>query len=151
MLSRQEQATQNLDEARVMRAEGRSYREIRRQLGLTQGQLAHIRRILSRTKAARTRLYASHPSATDRDLPIGRSVLPSGLRHLLTAYGFRTLGDLADRLADHDLPDLESIAGIGPHRVRQVKAMLDHHGLLPGAADLQSSVECVFPELRSAP
>lgn len=150
MLNRPEQAIQNLEEARSLRAAGRSYREIRRQLGLTYGQLSHIRRALSREKAAHTRLRASHPGATDRDFPVGRSVLPSGLRQLLVKSGYRTLGDLADRLADPDLPDLEALTGIGPHRARLVKAMLDHHGLLPGPGDLQASVERFFPELRDA-
>lgn len=151
MLSRLEQATLNLEEARSLRAAGRSYREIRRQLGLTYGQFSHIRRTLSRAKAAHTRLRSSNSDAMDRDLPVSQSILPSGLRRLLTKSGYRTLGDLVDRLADPDFPGLETMPGIGPHRARLVKAMLDHYGQLPGSSDLQASVERFFPELRDAP
>lgn len=151
MLSQPEQAILNLEQARGLRASGRSYREIRHQLGLSSGQLGHIRRALKREKAARTRLHSTTPHATDRDLPVSQSVLPSGLRQRLTLSGFRTLGDLADRLADPDFPGLETMPGIGPHRARLVKGVLDHFGLLPGPSDLQAAVERLFPELRDAP
>ena len=41
MLSGAQQAVLNLESARAMRAEGRSYRDIRRALGLTYAQLHH--------------------------------------------------------------------------------------------------------------
>jgi hypothetical protein len=151
MLSQPEQAFVNLEQARDLRASGRSYREIRRQLALTSGQLGHIRRALKREKAARTRLRSAKSHPTDRDLPISQSVLPSGLRKRLTSSGYRTLGDLADRLANPDLPGLETMPGIGPHRARLVKGVLDHFGLLPGPSDLQSAVERIFPEFGDAP
>lgn len=151
MLSPPEQAFLNLEEARALRAEGRTYREIRRKLGITSGQLGHIRRALKREKGALTRLRSTGSRATHRDLPVSRSVLPSGLRKCLIAAGYRTLGDLADRLADPDLPGLETIAGIGPHRARLVKAVLDQFGLLPGPSDLQAAIESIFPEFADAP
>ncbi len=147
MLSQPEQANANLEEARELRASGRSYREIRRLLGITSGQLGHIRRALKREKAARTRLLRAMPQATDRDLPVSQSVLPPGLRKTLTASGYRTLGDVADRLADPELPGLETLPGIGPHRARLVKALLDSFGLRAGPSDLQAAVERLFPEL----
>lgn len=148
MLSSPEQAARNLEEARDLRASGSSYRAIGRRLGLSSGQLSHIRRALKREKAARTRLQSSKPDATDRDLPVSQSVLPPGLRKRLAASGYRTLGDLADRLADPDFPGLETLQGIGPHRARLVKAVLDHFGLLPGPSDLQAAIEHLFPEFR---
>jgi len=151
MPSRPEQASFNLDQARTLRASGTPYREIRRQLGLTAAQLGHIRRALKRAKAAQTRLRATKPDATDRDLPVGRSVLPAGLRQCLTASGYRTLGDLADRLADPDFPGLETLPGIGPHRVRLVHALLDHFDLLPGRNDLRAEIERLFPDFADAP
>lgn len=146
MLSQAAQASLNLEQARDLRARGRSYREIRRELGITAHQLGHIRRALKREKASRTRLANVTPHATERDLPVRQSVLPSGLRQLLIASGYRTLGDLHDRVADPDLPGLEAIPGIGPHRARLVTQMLDHFGLLPGPADLRAAVEHLFPE-----
>lgn len=151
MPSKPEQSFMNLEEARGLRASGRTYREIRRQLGLTPGQLGHIRRALKREKAARTRLRSAQSHATDRDLPVSQSVLPSGLRKRLTASGFRTLGDLADRLADPDFPGLETMPGIGPHRARLVRGVLEHFELLPGPSDLQAAIESIFPEFRDAP
>jgi len=147
MPSQPEQANLNLKEARILRASGLTYRKIRRQLGLSAGQLGHIRRALKREKAAATRLRARQPEASDRDLPIGQSALPKGLRLILTALGYSTLGDLADRLADADFSGLETLAGIGPHRARLVKGMLDDFGLLPGPTDLQAEIEKLFPEL----
>lgn len=147
MLSQPEQALLNLEQARALRASGTSYRDIRRRLDLTTSQLSHIRRALKREKASRTRLRSTNAQATDRDLPVGQSILPSGLRRLLTASGYRTLGDLADRLADPNLPGLETMNGIGPHRARLVKTLLDHFGLLPGRSDLQAEIERLFPEL----
>jgi hypothetical protein len=141
----------NLEQARGLRASGCSYREIRRQLGLTPSQLGLIRRVLKREKAARTRLHSMMPDATDRDLPVSQSVLPSGLRQRLTSSGYRTLGDLADKLTDPDFPGLERMPGIGPHRARLVKGVLDHFGLLPGPSNLQAAVERLFPEFRDAP
>lgn len=146
MQSPPEQAAMNLEQARELRASGSTYREIRRQLGLSAGQLGHIRRALKREKGAKTRLHSRTPNATDRDLPVAGSVLPSGLRRRLISSGYRTLGDLADRLADPDLPGLETIPGIGPHRARLVQGVLDHFGLLPGPSDLQAAVERLFPE-----
>ncbi|HEX7821847.1 MAG TPA: hypothetical protein VF463_14655 [Sphingobium sp.] len=151
MLSQPEQATLNLEQARDLRASGSSYREIGRALGLTSSQLSHIRRTLKRAKAAQTRLRSKKADATDRDLPVSQTVLPSGLRQRLTASGYRTLGDLADRLADPDFPGLESMTGIGPHRARLVKGLLDHFGLLPGPSDLQAVIENLFPEFQDAP
>jgi len=148
MLSQAQQANLNLDEAREMRAAGLSYREIARKLALTGNQLARIRRALKRAKASRTRLRAKDPAATDRDLLISQSVLPSGLRQTLKAAGFRTLGDLAQRIADPDFPGLETLPGIGPHRARVVTGLLDHHGLLSGPEDLQAAVEALFPEFQ---
>lgn len=141
------QANLNLKEARVLRASGHSYRQIRRRLGLSAGQLGHIRRALKREKGACTRLRKVH-GTSDSDLPIRQSVLPAGLRQLLTASGFQTLGDLADRLADPAFPGLETLPGIGPQRARLVKGMLDDFGLLPGPVDLRAEVEQLFPELR---
>jgi hypothetical protein len=151
MPSQPEQATMNLEQARGLRASGSSYREIRRRLGLTSSQLGHIRRMLKREKAARTRLRSTNRQATDRDLPISQSVLPPGLRQRLTSSGYRTLGDLADRLADPDSPGLETMPGIGAYKARLVKGVLDHFGLLPGPSDLQAAVERIFPELREEP
>ena len=146
-MSQAEQASLNVEQARELRASGTSYREIGRRLGLTSHQLSHIRRTLKREKASRTRLRTASPQATDRDLPVSRSVLPAGLRQRLTASGYKTFGDLADRLADPDFPGLETVPGIGPHRARLVKRMLDHYGLLPGPNDLQAEIEKLFPEL----
>ncbi|ATY34024.1 hypothetical protein [Sphingomonas psychrotolerans] len=151
MLSPSKQAALNLEEARSLRAAGYSYRQIRRQLGLSPGQLGYIRRALSREKAAGTRLLRTTPDATDRDLPVSRSILPSGLRKQLTASGYRTLGDLADRLSDPDLPGLEAMPGIGPHKAGLVKRLLAHYDLLPGTDDLQSAIEQLFPEFADPP
>lgn len=151
MLSRSEQAFANLEAARVARAAGRSYREIGRMLGLTSNQLGHIRRALKREKASRTRLRKARPQASDRDLPVGQTVLSPGLRRTLVRHGFRTLGDLADRLADPEFRGFESLADIGPHRAQMIRGVLDHFGLLPGPSDLQAAVERLFPELRAAP
>lgn len=148
MLSQPEQAIINLEQARELRASGMSYREIGRKLALTPSQLGRIRRVLSRAKAAHTRLRAMKPNATDRDLPVTQSVLPFGLRQHLKALGYRTLGDLADSLADPDFPGLERLPGIGPHRARLVKGLLDHFGLLPGPDDLRAAVESLFPEFQ---
>ncbi|HEX7855619.1 MAG TPA: hypothetical protein VF503_18195 [Sphingobium sp.] len=148
MLSKPEQANMNLEQAREMRASGVSYREIGRKLALTSSQLCRIRRVLSRAKAARTRLNSVDPGATDRDLPVTQSALPSGLRQTLKTLGYRTLGDLADRLADPDFPGLETLPGIGPHRARLVKGLLDQFGLLAGPGDLQAAVELLFPEFQ---
>jgi hypothetical protein len=147
MLSRSQQATLNLEEARALRASGCTYRQIGRQLELSSGQLGHIRRTLSREKAGSTRLLRAVPDATDRDLPVSRSVLPSGLRRQLAAAGYRTLGDLADRLSDPDLPGLKAMPGIGPHKAALVKRLLDHYALLPGTNDLRGAIEALFPDL----
>jgi integrase len=72
MLSKAEQATLNLEQARDLRAAGASYREIGRKLTLTSSQLSHIRRALSRAKAAQTRLRRASPDATDLGLPVRR-------------------------------------------------------------------------------
>lgn len=146
MLSRLEQAALNLEEARELRASGTSYRQIGRKLGITSGQLGHIRRSLSREKSATTRLKSNMPGATSRDFPVGQSGLPAGLRKSLTSSGYRTLGDLADRLLDPSLPGLEAMPGIGPHRATLVKRLLDFHGLLAGRSDLPNEIERIFPE-----
>lgn len=147
MRSQSEQAVVNLEQARHLRAAGHAYRDIARQLGLTVSQLGHIRRALKREKAAATRLRTLQPDATDRDRPVSRSVLPLGLRRCLTASGYRTLGDIADRLADPDFPGLATMPGIGPHRAALIHRLLDHFGLLPGPADLQAEIERIFPDL----
>ena len=146
MLSQAAQASLNLEQARNLRARGHSYREIGRELGITTHQLGHIRRALRREKASRTRLANAKPHATERDLPVRQSVLPSGLRQLLIASGYRTLGDLSDRVADSSQPGLEAIPGIGPHRARLVTGLLAHFALLPGPPDLRAAVERLFPE-----
>jgi hypothetical protein len=148
MLSQREQASLNLEQALEMRALGLPYREIGRRLALTGHQLGRIRRALRRAKAARTRLLGKDPAATDSDLPIAQSVLPVGLRQILTTAGHRTLGDLAQRLADPKAPGLETLPGLGPHRARMVRRLLDQHGLLPGSDDLRAAVEALFPEFQ---
>ena len=147
MPSPPEQSALNLEQARALRADGCSYREIKNRLALTSGQLSPIRRALKREKAAGTRLRSRLPQATDRDLPIAQSVLPSGLRKSLVAAGFRTFGDLADRLAEPDFAGLVTLPGIGPHRVQLIHRLLDHFGLLPGSSDLKGAIERLFPEL----
>lgn len=148
MPSPPQQAIVNLEHARDLRAAGRSYREIRRQLGLTSSQIALIRRNLKRAKASHTRLRSTKPGASVRDLPVSQSVLPAGLRQRLIASGFRTLGDLEDRLSEPDFPGLRTLPGIGPHREQLVARMLDHFDLLPGRDDLQAAIEHLFPELE---
>lgn len=150
MLSQPEQAMLNLEQARDLRAAGCAYREIGRRLGLTSNQLSHIRRTLKRQKAAGTRLRSRQPGATDRDLPVAQSILPPGLRKLLKSLGYPTLGSLADRLGDPDLPGLATINGIGPHRMQLIRRLLDHHGLLAGSDDLQAEIEQLFPEFGGA-
>jgi len=150
MLSVSEQAALNIEQARSLRAEGRPYREIGRRLGLSSGQLSHVRRTLKREKGAQTRLRTSGTDATPANLPVSQSALPSGLRRTLTAAGYRTLGDLAERMADADLPALHAISGIGPHRARLVNRLLDQFDLLPGSDDLRAAVEQLFPELQDA-
>jgi hypothetical protein len=150
-LSLAEQASLNLEQARALRASGLSYREIGRQLRITSSQLSNVRRALKREKGAATRLRRKQPDASDRDLPISQSVLPPGLRKTLIKSGYRTLGDLADRLADPEAPALETVPGIGPHRAQLVRRLLDHFGLRPGASDLQAAIEHIFPELGDAP
>jgi len=147
MLSRSDQAVLNLEDARSLRASGASYRQIRDRLGLSPGQLRHIRRALSREKAAATRLRSTESGASDRNLPVGRSVLPKGLRRTLMASGYQTLGDIVDGLSDPAGAGLEGIAGIGPHKAALVKRLLDHYGLLPGSGDLKGEIERLFPEL----
>jgi len=146
MLSPSQLATLNLEEARSLRAAGWSYRRIGRKLGLSSGQLSGVRRALKREKAAVTRLRSRAPDATDRDLPVGQSVLPPGLRRTLVAAGYRTLGDLADRLADPDRPGLEAVPGIGTHRAALVTRLLDHYGLMPGVDDLPAAIAEIFPD-----
>ena len=148
MSGRIEQAALNLAEARTLRAAGVSYRDVRRRLGLSVAQTGHIRRALRREKAANTRLRRIMPGMTERDLPISQSVLPRGLRQHLAACGFRTFGDLADRLADPDFAGLCTLPGIGPHGAHRVETLLDQLGLLPGVADLQGMIETLFPEFR---
>lgn len=150
MLSKAEQASLNVEQARTLRSAGLTYREIGRRLGLTPSQLGHVRRTLRREKAGQTLLRKRGAPDGERQLTIGRSVLPRGLRQRLAGAGYRTLGDLADRMADADFPGLETMPGIGPHRARLVRRMLDHYGLLPGPSDLQTEVERLFPELREA-
>lgn len=148
MLSALDLAQNNLDEARQLRAEGLAYRVIARRLQLSPGQIRHIRRALKREKAGRTRLRNTRPGASDRALPISRSVLPPDLRRRLGEAGLVTLGDIADRVADPNALGLEAIKGIGPHRARRVMALLDQFGMLAGPDDLRSQVEQLFPEFR---
>ena len=146
MLSPSQLATLNLEEARQLRAAGWPYRRIGRHLKISSGQLGNIRRALKREKAAITRLRSRSPGAGDRDLPVGGSILPPGLRKLLIAAGCRTLGDLADRLADPDRPRLEAMPGIGPHRAELVNRLLGHYRLLPAVDDLKAAVAEIFPD-----
>lgn len=146
MLSRPEQATCNLEDARDLRMAGHSYARIRQKLGLSASQISLIRRTLKRAKAAQTRLLKIRPDATVRDLPIGQSILPADLRKRLIAAGFHTLGDLTQRLADPCLPGLETLPAIGPYRVQLIKRMLAHFDLLPEANDLKAAIEALFPE-----
>ncbi len=146
MLSKSDQAALNVQHAREMRAAGRSYRQIGRALGLSSAQLGHVRRSLKREKAARTRLRSTVTAATDRDLPISRSVLPAGLRRNLIAAGYITLGDIADRIGDSDRPGLETLPGIGPFRARQVRTLLETLGLYADTHDLEAAVAKIFPE-----
>lgn len=147
MINRAEQAALNLQEARALRAAGTPYRQIGRALRLSAGQLGHIKRALKREKAGRTRLYGATPDADERDLLVSRSVLPMGLRRVLAAAGYKTLGDIADRIADPDRPGLETLPGVGPHRAAMVRNLLDHFGLRSGSSDLQAEIERLFPEL----
>lgn len=146
MLSKAELASVNLEQARGLRTEGLTYRAIRKQLGITAAQMGHIRKALKREKASRTRLAKAQPLATDRDLPVAQSVLPPALRKCLVGAGFRTLGDLADRVSDPEANGLETLPGIGPHKARLVRALLDHYELLEGSSELQASIERFFPE-----
>lgn len=148
MLSVVAQAALNLEQARSMRSDGRSYREIGRRLGLSSGQLSHIRRALKREKAARTRLRKADPQAQWSALPISQSFLPAGLRKTLVAAGCHTLGDLAARVASPDFAGLETIDGIGPHRARLVNSLLDQYEMRQGPDDIRASVEALFPELQ---
>jgi hypothetical protein len=143
-----EQVSANLERARDLRAAGVAYRDIGRTLALTASQLGRIKRTLKREKAARSRLRSAKPDATDRDLPVSQSALPPELRRRLTSAGYRTLGDLADRLADTEAPGLQTMAGIGPHRAALVRGLLDQLGLFAGPGDLQAEVERLFPEFR---
>lgn len=143
-----EQVSANLVAARALRAEAVPYREIGRRLGLTTSQLGHIRRTLKREKAGRTRMLTTTPGGTARDLPVGRSALPAGLRRLLIEAGYRTLGELADRIGDADQPPLESLPGLGPVRVRIIRTLLDDFALRAGSSDLRGEIEALFPELR---
>lgn len=149
MLNMLQQARANLDHARALREAGRSYRQIGRQLRLTSAQLCHIRKILKREKGAATRLRQQNPNAGPRDMTVNASDLPPSLRRLLTAAGYRTLSDLADRLADPELPGFEAIPGIGPTKADMVHRLLDRHGLRAGPSDLKAEVEALFPELRA--
>ncbi|WP_404337885.1 hypothetical protein AB2M62_03630 [Sphingomonas sp. MMS12-HWE2-04] len=143
MLSALDLAQSNLDEARQLRAAGLAYRAIARRLALSPSQIAHIRRGLKRT-----RLRKADPDADDRALPVSQSVLPMDLRRRLLEAGFLSLGDLADRIAQPDLPGLEAIPGFGPHRAHRVKTLLDQFGMLPaGPNDLRAQIEQLFPEL----
>jgi len=146
MLSPSQLATLNLEEARQLRAAGWPYRRIGRHLKISSGQLSSIRRALKREKAATTRLRSKSPDATDRDLSVGGSILPPGLRKILVAAGYRTLGDLADRMADPDRPGIDAMPGIGAHRAELVSRLLDHYGLLPAVDDLKGAVEAIFPD-----
>lgn len=148
MISIAQQARANLEQARELRAVGRTYRQIRRQLGLTSSQICRIRRTLKREKAALTRLRLARPKATPRELTVGACDLPPALRRLLAAADFKTLGDVADRMADPELPRLETMPGIGPARATMIRAMLERLALLEGPPDLRAEVEAIFPELR---
>lgn len=148
MLSRADQAHLNMQQARELRAAGIAYREIARRLALTSNQMRLIRKALSRSKAAQTRLHAADPHATSHDLPISRSVLPSGLRELLRVAGFRTLGDIAQSVDDPEFFGLETLPGIGPHRAKKVRDLLAHFDLLAGPVDLRAEVEAIFPDLE---
>jgi hypothetical protein len=147
LLSTLQQARANLEQARALREAGRSYRQIGRQLGLTSSQLCRIRKTLKREKGAATRLRQRAPLAGPRDLSVNASDLPPGLRRLLIAAGYTTLGELADRLADPERPGLTAIEGIGPTKAEMVLRLLERHGLFAGPDDLRSKVEALFPEL----
>lgn len=146
MGSQSDQVAANVAAARTLRGTGLTYGQIGHRLGLTVSQLGTVKRLLKREKAGRTRLRNAKRGAEDRDLYVGYSPLPKGLRQALTKAGYRTLGDLAERINDPDRPALDTLPGIGPHRARLVRAMLDGFGLLEGNADLQAAVEALFPE-----
>ena len=149
MASQSDQVAANVAQARTLRDAGQSYRQIGQRLGLTSGQLGTVKRLLKREKAGRTRLRNANRSAEDRDLYVGYSPLPKGLRHMLTKAGYRTLGDLADRINDPDRPALDTLPGIGPHRARLVRTTLEQFGLLDGDSDLRTTIEALFPEFAS--
>lgn len=148
MLSRADQAHLNMQQARELRATGVAYREIAQRLALTSNQMRLIRKALSRSKAAQSRLHAANPHATSHDLPISRSILPSGLRQRLKEAGYRTLGDIAQSLDDPGFSGLETLSGIGPYRAKMVWDLLAHFGLLAGSDDLRAEVEAIFPDLE---
>lgn len=148
MLNKLQQARANLAAARRLREAGRSYRQIRRELGLTPAQIGRIKRELGREKGALTRLRQRRPDVEPRDYSVNASSLPPTLRRLLVAAGYRTLGDLADRLSDPDAARLETIAGIGPTKADMIRDLLDRHALLAGSDDLQSKIEALFPEMK---
>lgn len=149
MLNKLQQARINLNATRRLRAAGHTYWQIKRELRLTSAQLRRIRRELGREKGAITRLRKRLPKAGPRDFSVNAASLPRDLRTRLIGAGYRTLGDLADRIADPDLPRLETIAGIGPSRAELVHDLLDYYGLRAGSDDLQSEIEALFPELRT--
>lgn len=148
MLSRADQAHLNMQQARELRAVGVAYREIARRLALTSNQMRLVRKALSRSKAAQSRLHAADPHATNHDLPISRSILPSGLRARLKEAGYRTLGDIAQSLNDPGFSGLKTLPGIGPHRANVVRDLLAHFDLLAGTNDLRAEVEAIFPDLE---
>ena len=92
MISIAQQARANLERARELRAAGRTYRQIRRQLGLTSSQICRIRRTLKREKAGLTRLSLLNPKATPHELSVGACELPPALCHAAADHG-RLLAD----------------------------------------------------------
>lgn len=139
----------NLAQARALRDEGRSYRQIRRVLALTRGQGAWLKKRLVRERRLAGQLQRQLGEAPAADLPVRRSGLPPQLRARLIGAGYHTLGDIADAIADPDRAGPAAVSGIGPVALARIAALLASVGLgtAPGT-DLQASVEALFPEMR---
>lgn len=138
----------NLAQARALRDEGRSYRQIRRALALTRGQGAWLKKRLVRERRLARQLQRELDAAPAAALPVRRSGLPPQLRARLIGAGYHTLGDIADAIADPDRPGPAAISGIGRVALSRITALLASVGLgtAPGG-DLEASVAALFPEM----